>query len=1609
MTSRPPLGVQQRPAPPQRTLSGPNLSQRPGAHHQRALSSQQQQQHHLPQSPIRKEATFHEYAPSVDPNDGAPSRFPSLPRGGSRLRLELSHDDAMVKSTITETNIIESPNLIESSNPLTPSRVVPPIDPSEHDEMMSPGLQQATADSNAPIPFPPRRQRIIPAPTVRDVPAPTPKPSTAKKDMPPKPYKVEVPAAAPRYYVPGKASETRRAAGNVMGGSLGPPATPPAIGYCDFFPWSGKHPEDKFSENVIRQGYFDKHGFNPDTQSAKATLFPAIRGNKSGLNALSTLFTAMLGHRRHTGQITASSTFRPPPRVTVTDTKRELWLKELANTSTPLRKLSRTIPHGIRGQVLLDQCLNKRIPFERALWLIKCVGVNELRTCKRKGVSTALAVGAEARWIKDWTNCIQKFVESVLFSFEDPDWKPKVRYAILLSSHLFEQQLLDREPYMEWLVSNFEGSNQHRLPMWMLILEIYWKDLLKLRRYGRRLVTALVAHHHLVYSNPDKDILQPLLDKLTLMLNKLVMRTPDNFVSPSVWFKYRDTIKQCLPAGDEAHVQAFAAIASRNEQLVASANRSQPAARHILVQWLDRTLQSPMPEELPKRCWDISGDKSALARALLEWCTSLYRPGKTKVYVTSQILQQWNARGLDTTAEILDFLDADTCVEKERKDHLYHVVCELVRSGIFVVPRYAQWLIARGGLTNPDDVLPDGPAPARLLAELPTSALSERHQTLRGGMLRRAAYHVEDEARDSEMAIQHLRHSLGLPIDPADPMAQRKPRSINKLSKQINISGRALKAEVGRWLRDSIAASASVAASAKGKEVARGPDISLSMFGNVRRILEAAEDLSMLADIVRILTDTRSVEVLTAMCNTVTRHFFVFSALGVSKRLFADLYKRLRIIHKEQGPTTRPLLASLASLAPRIAGMEQLALQLKRDLAQSDRQNPVDACSPVSDNMIARLQDDSNDIHEEIEKLLAAGTSVDKNAMDNLFHTIVQRVQTAWGQSGEKQRAYSLLLVRLRVFDAVRFDTLMAKWLLYVRTIGNRPSILRIYPLLMSVGCLHIRTIFQTTQDQAARTPGAGGNNWPQVVQLTCRKRYLQEVLQLIMSPLPHDYDLITPEENYRFTNLQEQVFRENPKEIVNLVGLAMAEYSFARAQNDVESLPLDDPDAQKQLSTLIKLLVLKDAAGVGRALATWVGRSHDAHVGSWIDEMTTQLLMPTADKKTNVTFDEVLELTNEFTWPFCQVQLILSSSASNDPNNQQAADRQQSHLDLLTDAMDRAIDKKNITWVGIVHSLSVEVTQHLKSRAQSRFLGLLPSPREPPSADVVPEQTLQTAENLLSVIEALMRGSPPGTRQPQLVPDVVARLVDLWELLAMPDFDAKHVVLSKWLPLALNFITLHAQTFDNSKPSGEIRAKLLIVCAGLIQELDALHSPGMHTRHLSSRIFDLSCLLSDNLPEESRLLCLRAVRDTAAAADPRLRYVFSYTPPHPENLFFSQREKVPMPVAVGIQQPGAAAVSSAAGAAPRVATATAGGGAGGGTGAQGGAVGGANNAPTFGAMFLGTPPSLYGEQKQGTERLTPFTVRKWDIVNVPTQSSGENDTSLSLGLFEARGPKVFK
>lgn len=391
---------------------------------------------------------------------------PGARGASSRLKLELSKGSGS-RSPNGASGTKSTPGTPVVGRPLVPPRGRPqlPFDvPMGSRGAYQGGRDVEGKDAVKPMPLPVRQRRHPPPPKG----ARPALPSSTKKDVRPKPYVLEVPAAAPTY---------------------------PQNGHADFFPWGGHHPEDQFSENVIRNGYYDKAQVTQnELGSAKATIFPSLK-HKSGLQCLSTLFTSVLAQRRAHGQITASSTFKPPPRVTVTDTKREMWLRDLANPTISLRRLSRSIPHGVKGKVLMDQSLSKNIPIERAVWLAKCVGANELRSFRRKGASGgAFAMGGEAKWIREFTVAAEHFVEGIVNSCgEGQDFRRRANYAVRLAAAFHAEHLFDREHYMDWLVSTVENSTQQKLPFWLLMVQIYWGDLMKTRKYGRRMATALQA------------------------------------------------------------------------------------------------------------------------------------------------------------------------------------------------------------------------------------------------------------------------------------------------------------------------------------------------------------------------------------------------------------------------------------------------------------------------------------------------------------------------------------------------------------------------------------------------------------------------------------------------------------------------------------------------------------------------------------------------------------------------------------------------------------------------------------------------------------------------------------------------------------------------------------------------------------------------------------------------------------------------------------------------------------------------------------------------------------------------------------------------------------
>lgn len=201
-----------------------------------------------------------------------------------------------------------------------------------------------------------------------------------------------------------------------------PPVHFPGGKVADVSPWTGNNPEDTLTEALVKGGISNKPQIMNETNTARPSLWSNLK-NKSGLSTLSTLFVAVLEKRQQTGRLQEPNTFKPPPRLTLRDSTREQWLHDLSNPAIGLRRLSRTIPHGLTGKLLLEQCLNKNIPLPRALWLAKCVGINELRAHKRKGQAGTVT------WVRGWTSSVEQFLDGIVSSIGTGDWKVRITYS----------------------------------------------------------------------------------------------------------------------------------------------------------------------------------------------------------------------------------------------------------------------------------------------------------------------------------------------------------------------------------------------------------------------------------------------------------------------------------------------------------------------------------------------------------------------------------------------------------------------------------------------------------------------------------------------------------------------------------------------------------------------------------------------------------------------------------------------------------------------------------------------------------------------------------------------------------------------------------------------------------------------------------------------------------------------------------------------------------------------------------------------------------------------------------------------------------------------------
>ncbi|KAK2783012.1 RNA polymerase II mediator complex subunit [Emmonsiellopsis sp. PD_33] len=1458
------------------------------------------------------------------------------------------------------------------------------------------------------------------------------------KEVSTTPYRINTPSVAPRFPFPDKKP-------------------------ADFYPWTGSHPEDVLTDQTTKQGFYDRVQINNECNSARSSLYPQFK-HTSGLKVLSAVLAVAIEKRQAYNQVNAltPSSFRPPPRVTLTDIKREAWLRDLANPSVPLRKLSRTIPHGIRGKVLLDQCLGKSIPIGRAIWLAKCVGANELRAFKRKGTSAGTASSLEAKWVRDWTISVQQFVEGVIVTCGDAEWKIRMSYAMRLSGRLFIEHLIEQDHFLDWFLTSLDAASFDSLPVWLLMTGIYWKHLVRYRKRGKRFAECLLEKLRQATDADQNGNLSPLIRRLSRIIKTFALAYPSSFILPQSWTKYERVLSSCLDSGLAEDITALQKLKDRNARVCRVKNdgdKSNRSPHQRLTELLD---SSPDFSTMSAECLNISRDYGVLITKIIEWASTSFRHGLARTYIAVRLFRKWKKTGVDIDSHILAFLMRDHQRSGVRLLDVYHVICELVRSQSFSVGKYLQWLMARGVVSNVSRLEQKHiSGDIELLAHLPTSRLPSHISNLRNTLLSRTGFSIAGESTTVQQIKASLRRRL------PNMFTESSSDGDSEMTDDIDFPALTwtVRSEIGTWIRDQVASyiktSLKSAMDSNFSSDIKTSALTAEEFFDIRYVLESLDDLSMLADVLKHSSGSDDVAVLASAVDTLNYHFNSFNAIGATSDLFRSFTTAYVRISKTE-LALQDLITSLLDVGIKLPTELSTVSVLRRDLAQRDRKLAMPASSPVSDHIADTLNTANPTFTEELDQLLASGNSMDEPTMVRVFDSLSKRLQS--GSIDGKQRASETAryFAQLRTFNAKLFDHLMIKWVILMLKSHSRPSLSTVLPPLVGVGCVTFQGFYALTRSllQSDKQREA-------IPDLMGLRFNMLKLVESRSSSETGPQDFIS----YRFRIFRQEYTSQFCPDIISTIQDLLAENTQDGTLRQDSRSSLDNTVLPLLCELIVRHPRLVGIDSADRLLDKYPACYDLAH-------QALGFLLGSQVPSGVAAAEETIESINDFSLPFCLMKLRLLFNSETD------AEVKRRMFDLVFEAAKSNVHKGLSHWVDVVGTLHADAAQEIRQRAEEQLLSIVLSsqPMSPAQESGAGPTLPSLALVYLRIVEDLSY-SIPDAGVPSLGPVLVEKLnTVLQRIVAMENsiknmdqpanrgttatrqaYSVHESILVFWFSILLRLTALHRSTFPTgdslSKTDLADQSRLLIsiCCITFSNTLSnranrphtipssaplppamsnsnstPIHVPQPQSQHtipmpvtmttinLQTQALDVAATLADSLPDDFRHQCTRFLRDRCPPFfhpqnNPHLLFLLGPLPdagqPSPAMNILSPSQPAqgttpthtPLPSTPTLPAHLQSAPSQSPSQPPSSSQSSA--------SPQLPPAAAANPAavaPGIGGpavIPLDDPDSFASKlrlQKRG-KTLGVYPVRPWEMLEENTPVIGLNDTAVNLGLFGAR------
>jgi mediator of RNA polymerase II transcription subunit 12 len=1049
-----------------------------------------------------------------------------------------------------------------------------------------------------------------------------------------------------------------------------------------FFPWTGKHPEDVLSEPNIRHGYFDRPPNPPEKEmgSAKNALFSVFK-HRSGLETLSVLLGLAVERKCKTGALSSTSNFRPPPRVTLTEAKRKAWLADLASGDVPLRRLSRTIPQGIRGQSLLDQCLSNLIPISRALWFIKCVGANEIRTLKRKGPGGAVTGGSEIKWLKEWTSSVAQFLESQLKQSTDLDWKKNIRYAMGLTYQLYSENLVDRDSFLDWILKAFAAADNNRTPFFLLLVQIYISDIIRFRKRSKRLAFSLVEKLDLIAATAG-EVLLPLVTRLKGILRTFVMHRPVCFIMPEGWPRCKRVLQDCLDFDNPGQRKLFQYIELYNEMTAASPlerGNDLSTPEQAIIKLLDQSKAPYRAKHIMTECDALCHNIKPRLLTVMRWATSRYRACSHRLYLAVRLLRLWEREGHDVESVVLGFI-AESTNYATKYASLKHLIAELSRSKTVSISNYMQSIIVRGGArrgsfvpstltlkcttaSEQKEVTPQSCNDlSQILSEVSLQHLHDHARSLRKLVLARAGFDAEIEGE----VIHHCQWFLskkfslanGLPLD-LDNDAEFSVPPWGSLTWTV-------KCEISSWLRDFVKAQCKVdkqsAQPLGSRNRFKAEDLS-----TVRDILEKMGDLAVLADVLGFAANVPDENLLASVVDTINRHVDAFSAIGA----FRDLQEKVCSMYLALRPSKLPmttLATSILAMHGRHPTNTISTRLLQQDLVQGDRGSAAAACSPFSDGVAESLQQAGSHFFDDFEAILQTETNMNIQTMDKLFAVLIERIekQNLDGDHLTELRTLCQLLARLRLCRLSQSTALITAWVERQMRYGEWRTTTALLVDLVGTGCLPFDMIMECAS-------GVARDKKP-------RKPTLPALITSLLTPQVIESDPV----NYRFETERMQYISENSIATLNVLAMTNSSDKVGRtiqniAKSSIKRIAMSNTPQHERIHDLIRGYLQHEADTILNGQGT--DREHGRIAGK-----------------------DIVALADDFSLPLCNFSLRLQMQSA-----EAGAGEELGEAFFVIASKTWTLNAPSQQWATLLPAAGPEAARYVRAHAEEAFFASLP------------------------------------------------------------------------------------------------------------------------------------------------------------------------------------------------------------------------------------------------------------------------------------------------------------